>query len=202
MKIKAIGFDYGGVIAKNSGQPFDQRVSRALGMSMEEYRKEYFKVNHLPNSGKMSWDEFWVMFTNKLGKQKKLEGVRKVVHELNTRDVDESVLSLVQKLKENKYKVGLLSNTTLDAVIRFRSLGFYELFDTVVVSAEVGYSKPDPKVFELFIDNLDVKAEELVFIDDSINSLKTANEIGYHPILFTAYEKLLEELKILNINFS
>jgi|SRR3990167_3575272 len=200
--IKAVGFDYGGVIAKNSGHSFNEEVCKVLGITIEEYEREYFKVNHLPNTGKMSWDEFWKMFVNKLNKQDKLEEVRKVVHKTNTREIDQEILDLAKKLKGEGYKVGLLSNNTLDAVTKFREIGLYDLFDTVVVSEEVGYSKPDPKIFELFLDNLNVRSEELAFIDDSINSLSTAKEIGYKPILFTTYEKLLKDLESLHINYN
>ena len=72
-------------------------------------------------------------------------------------------------------------------------------FDTIIISAEVGMSKPDPQIFQLFAQQLGVETTELIFIDDSENSLISAKEVGYTPILYTGYEELEEQLQNLGI---
>jgi len=192
--IKAVGFDYGGVMTGKPGSFFSNKVSNLLGISPEKYKEEYFKINHLPSTGKITWDEFWKMFVKKFHKEEKLDQLMGIVNKLHSKEVHEHMKALVLGLKRNGYKVGLLSNNTLEAITNFRNQGFYDLFDTVVVSAMVGYIKPDPEIFKLFINNLDVKAEELTFIDDSMNSLKSAKEVGFHPIHYISFEKLLVDL--------
>ena len=51
----------------------------------------------------------------------------------------------------------------------------------------------------MLIDQLGVAPEELVFTDDSVPSLSTADEIGYTPLLFTGHDNLVNDLKALNI---
>ena len=97
------------------------------------------------------------------------------------------------------YKVGLLSNNDIAAANRFRETGLTNHFDVVVVSAEIGYSKPHTKAFEIFIERLGVVANELIYIDDTEKSLVTAKEIGYHPVLFSNYDSLLYDLKSLGV---
>lgn len=70
-----------------------------------------------------------------------------------------------------------------------------DLFDEVIISAEVGYQKPNKEIFEVLLGRLNIKSEELVFIDDTQNSLKYSGEIGYVPVLFTSNEKLKIEIE-------
>ena len=65
-------------------------------------------------------------------------------------------------------------------------------FDVFLASAEVGLRKPDPKIYALAIQKLDeyskqnggngVKAEDVVFLDDIGENLKTPREMGIHTI--------------------
>jgi HAD superfamily hydrolase (TIGR01509 family) len=69
-----------------------------------------------------------------------------------------------------------------------------------VVSAEIGYSKPDPAAFEIFFKRLNVDAKEAVFIDDSASAISRVSEIGLTPILFTDYASLMQSFKALGIS--
>jgi putative hydrolase of the HAD superfamily len=121
------------------------------------------------------------------------------------RDRDESakfdprMLELVDKLKVH-YKVGLLSNNSLSGGKRIRSLGVDKHFDVFLISAEIGLQKPDQEAFKVLYEGLGVAPSEMIFIDDSESSLRTAQEIGFQPILFTTYESLLQKLEELEIS--
>lgn len=68
------------------------------------------------------------------------------------------------------------------------------MFDTIIISEEVGYQKPSPEIFEVLFNKFEVKNEKLIFIDDTEKSLEKSKEIGFVPILFRSNEKLKEEL--------
>jgi putative hydrolase of the HAD superfamily len=57
-----------------------------------------------------------------------------------------------------------------------------ELFDTIVESARVGLRKPDPRIYELVCDQLEVAPAETVFLDDLGANLKPARALGMTTI--------------------
>ena len=107
---------------------------------------------------------------------------------------------MIQVLKNLNYKIGLLSNNYTSLRKELEDLKLAELFDSIVISAEVGCYKPQPEIFKILFNKIGVESSEVAFVDDTENSLKGANEIGYIPVLFTTNEKLKEDLKNLGIN--
>ena len=199
MSFKAIGFDYGGVIAGIPGPEFNKRVSSLLGVTQKTFHNVYFEFNHLVNNNILSWKDFWKKVTEELGVSEKYDNLIKFIEELPRHEINGKMVDLADKLRVGGYKVGLLSNNDIATANRFRETGLTNHFDVVVVSAEIGYSKPHPKAFEIFLERLGVTAAELIYIDDTERSLANAKEIGFHPIFFTDYESLLHNLKSLGI---
>jgi len=200
MNFKAIGFDYGGVIAGVSGPEFKKRITSLLGIEIKTFENVYFKFNHLINSNSLSEEDFWMKICEELGVSDKCADLIKFIKELPRYKINEKMIELVDKLRGNGYKTGLLSNNDLSAATQFKKTGLANHFNIVVVSAEIGFSKPHPKAFEIFAEQLGVTTDELVYIDDSERNLAAAKEVGFYPILFTDYESLLDSLKTAGIN--
>jgi FMN phosphatase YigB (HAD superfamily) len=56
-------------------------------------------------------------------------------------------------------------------------------FDTIVISGEVGFGKPDPRIFKLALARLDTKPEAAVMVGNSLKSdMSPAMEIGMMAI--------------------
>mgnify|MGYP000877191015 CR=1 FL=1 len=204
-KYKAIGFDYGGVIGGNSsnGAPFTQKVCKLLGITKQDFDETYFSMNHLMQLGELdSWEEFWRLFLQKLGKgSEKLDDIIVLNTEVerNLKIVDDKILELVDSLRGMGYKLGLLSNTTLKGAADMRALGIPAHFDVFHASSEVKHMKPRVDAFIFFAEALGVEMSELVFIDDTEKSLSTASECGYTPVLYTGYRALLDSLSDLGV---
>jgi putative hydrolase of the HAD superfamily len=203
-KIKAIGFDYAGVIGGSDvvGKSFTRSICEQLDMDVEEYRKIFFSMNHLINTGQKTPPEFWEILLKEVDKLDQLDAVLDIWDMFENRllQVSERMIELVKTLKTNGYKVGLLSNATSDFGNTLRTKGVDLHFDVFMISGDVGLMKPNPELFRMFINELGVNADEFVFIDDAEKSLSTAGECGFHPILFRSYEGLIVELEELNIN--
>lgn len=64
-------------------------------------------------------------------------------------------------------------------------LGLAEAFDTVIVSKEVGLSKPDPRIYALALERLGVAASEVLFVGDSpVNDVQGPQSAGMRAALF------------------
>jgi HAD superfamily hydrolase (TIGR01549 family) len=94
-------------------------------------------------------------------------------------------------------KVGLISNFTHAPVIysSLRLLGISTFFNAVVVSGEVGWRKPSPKIFEDALNRLGIEAKEAVYIGDSpIEDIKGGKEAGLKTIFVPSQFNTLKDL--------
>ena len=68
----------------------------------------------------------------------------------------------------SKYRLGIISNgMTNSAQLVLDKEGLLPLFEEIVVSKDVGYRKPDPRIFRYSLTKLCAKAEQTVFVGDS-----------------------------------
>ncbi len=63
-------------------------------------------------------------------------------------------------------------------------------FDTIVISGDHGFGKPDPRIFRLVLERLKVAAREAVMIGDSLNrDIAGARDAGIHTIWINRYNR-------------
>jgi FMN phosphatase YigB (HAD superfamily) len=76
-------------------------------------------------------------------------------------------LPVLQELKSRGLRIVVLSNTGLDIRPCLKRAGVSDLLDGVVLSYEVGMVKPDPAIFELALELLEVPAAQTLMVGDS-----------------------------------
>ena len=89
---------------------------------------------------------------------------------------------------KGKYLLGLLSNLThAPAALRIiDKLGMTSFFDAVVVSGQLGYRKPHPRVFLALLDQLGTRKEQTAFVGDNLDAdIRGARQMGIQPIWMT-----------------
>ena len=87
-------------------------------------------------------------------------------------------------LKARGIKLAVVSNW--DSLLRgiLDSLEISPLLDAIVLSGEVGVSKPDPEIYRIALSQLGVNANEAVHVGDSQeNDLQAAQQVGIRTIL-------------------
>lgn len=203
-KIKAIGFDFGGVIFQYPGGNFNDAASEFLGVDNDAFRRAYFLHNHMIHKGADTKDytqatEMWGAILSELRKGDALRRFMTFVRGRPAGVVSQEIIALIKKLQQAQWKLGLFSNNSIEAAREFRNQEYAHLFDAILFSAEVDCMKPEPEAFLKLASALEIDVSELVFIDDSKRSLSTAPEVGYTPILFTDIHALMNQLNELGI---
>ena len=200
-KIKAIVFDYGGVIETRDVDLFKE-ITDYLGIDRKEFRNVYLNFNHLYNIEGREYKEILSIVAKKFNaSNEQVAHICKLQDEMDKMwKVNDELVNLIKDLKKN-YKIGMLSNFSGELRQIMVNQGTENLFDTVIISCEVGYQKPQLGIFQILFDKLGVKSKEVIFIDDSPSSLVGAEDIGYIPILFTSNQDLKEKLKRLGVEF-
>ena len=104
-------------------------------------------------------------------------------------------IPLVNRLKARGLRVYYLSNYSRKAYDECGgSLAFMPYMDGGIVSFQVGLTKPDPRVYQLFLERYGLRADECLFIDDTAKNISAAQEMGFSALEFKNYEELLAEL--------
>lgn len=120
-----------------------------------------------------------------------------------TNKYDNSVLDIAEKFhKSGRYKVGLLSNIGRDWMNEAMAVFIKrDLFDEVIFSGDINIVKPDPKIFKLMAQKLELKPEECVMIDDRPENINGARIAGMHGIVFFSAQQLMDDINnLLDIN--
>jgi putative hydrolase of the HAD superfamily len=69
-----------------------------------------------------------------------------------------------------------------------------DAFDELIISAEVGIAKPDPRIYHLALERLGVAAGEAVFVDDFLENIDAAQALGLHTVHFRNPDQARTEL--------
>ena len=104
----------------------------------------------------------------------------------------------IQLLKDlsKEYRLFLLSNTNSIHINRINKLLYKDynlksldpLFDKVYLSHQIGMRKPNREAFEWVLNDARILAEETLFIEDSLQHIKCANELGIKTWLWSSNE--------------
>lgn len=105
--------------------------------------------------------------------------------QMETLPLMDDVVALLEKLHQKKIKMALASSSTIEVIeIVLRKTGISRFFDAIVDSSEAGAGKPDPSVFLLAMNKLNVQPSECFIIEDSVNGIKAANSAGVYCIAY------------------
>lgn len=102
--------------------------------------------------------------------------------------------ALVRRARQQGIRTALLSNSWGDFYPRDLWDG---MFDVVVISGEVGMRKPEPGIFALTLDQLELPAQECVFVDDLAHNVEAAATLGFVGVRHETYDDTLRELEAL-----
>ena len=109
-----------------------------------------------------------------------------------------------QDLLEHAQQAGLrvfgLTDNIKEIVAHLRQqYDFWQWFEAVVVSAEVGMMKPHPEIFQYLLQHHQLHADETVFIDDHLPNIAAASSLGMHTIHFVDAEDTARQVQLLGL---
>jgi putative hydrolase of the HAD superfamily len=108
--------------------------------------------------------------------------------------LDEKLVNYLRDLQP-QYKTALLSNAWDDLrQIIEEEWQIDDAFDEMIISAEVGLAKPDPRIYQKAIAALDVTTSEAVFVDDFVENVEGARALGMQAIQFKDTDQTLSDL--------
>jgi putative hydrolase of the HAD superfamily len=194
MTIRAVYFDLGGVIVRTEFQAPRQRLAERFDREYDDLVKLVFDSETALQAtlGLISEDEHWAAIARRLHlPEAEIQAVR---DEFFAGDVTDLLLLDIMRGLRKHYKVGLISNAWSGLRPWIIDKKFADAFDAMTISAEVRVAKPDPAIFRIALEKLEVAPAEAVFLDDFPANVTGARALGMHAIHFTHAEKALAEL--------
>jgi len=203
-KIKCIIFDLGGVIIDIEFSNFYNSIIAQFPLNKPQIPiiLEFSHQSEKYHQGLISDKEFYLLACNvlqvcELDQKNFFTAFNSIISGYNSDIVD-----LILKIKEKTdLKLICLSNVNSShwEFLLSKKWDFFDYFDEIILSHEIHMTKPAEKVFHYAIQKAGCNPEEIVLIDDSINNIRSARNLGIIGIKFTNKEELIEELKDLQI---
>jgi 2-haloacid dehalogenase len=108
--------------------------------------------------------------------------------------IHESV-DILMDLKRRGYPIyGLTNWNDVKWPIALQEFPFLRLFDGRIVSGEVKLAKPDPAIFRLLLETYNINPRESLFIDDRLDNVQAARNLGIESVQFISPRQLEQDL--------
>lgn len=202
--IRAVISDFGGVLTSPLAGSFQAFADRS-GISLEAMGTAFAALHsrdgrhplHELECGRMTEVEFVAVLQRALrdvaGREVPLTGFAELLGELLP---NEPMIGLMASLREEGYRMALLTNNVREWEQRWRAMApIDEIFEVVVDSAFVGMRKPEPEIYELTTARLGVAAAECLFVDDREDNCAGAVAVGMRVVRYRNVEQATAEIR-------
>jgi len=185
MPIRAVIFDFGGVLMRTHDYGGRNKWAERLGLPERELEKFVFGSAAATRGmlGELPLEATWehVAATFHLDEAE----LRRFQDDFWAGDrLDGELIGFLAGLRP-RYRTALLSNAWSNARALFtEQLGLDKAVDLMVISAEERLAKPDERIYRLTLERLGVQPQEAVFVDDMPANVEAARALGIHGIRF------------------
>lgn len=196
--IQAVVWDLGGVLVRTGDRAPRRAWEKRLGLAQDTLDAMVFQSRTALRAevGRADAQDIW----DDLAQRLSLTPDELVQLQRDFWRGDQLDNALVDKIRQLRasYKTGLITNAW--RIIRQSIEEIWHLddvFDSIVISAEVGVAKPDPAIFQRLLDEWAFPADAVVFIDDSGDNIAAARRLGMEGIHFKDPQQAMAELETL-----
>ena len=183
--VRAVIFDLWNTIAE---WPHDRwaevrpRVAERLGLTLEEFDTRWYgELAHLRETGPIA--DVLARFDLSPDAAEDVLALRGDVTRQGLVPVP-GAAETIAELRDRGLRTGLITVCSEDVPRIWPETLFHGLFDAEVFSSSVGLRKPDPRIYALALDELEVPASEAMFVGDGANDeLAGAERVGMTSVM-------------------
>lgn len=190
--VKALFFDAGDLLYHRPHQ--GKRLSAwlsTLGISLAQIDPQVdADLKELAFCNEISRTEYHIRLLQSLGiNEPELlrQGVAIFEQEDDEVVIFEGVPETMRALKQRGFYLGIITDTSLPVSTKlrwFEKAGFGNVWDAVISSAEMGFHKPDPRIYQAGVEQVGVKYSEAAFVGHKKSELDGATAVGMPTIAY------------------
>jgi putative hydrolase of the HAD superfamily len=204
-EISAVILDFGEVLSYPPAPHTLAAMADLLHITPEKFRGYYYAERYPYDRGELSAQEYWTAVARDAGTQlspEQIEWLRRTDVAMWS-NVNPQMLCWAGRLRAEGLQTAVLSNMHADMAAAVRSdFAWISDFRCFVLSAELGFAKPDPQIFQHCLACLNVAADAALFIDDKERNTRAAEELDIAGICANSPEAIREKLKAAGWNAS
>jgi putative hydrolase of the HAD superfamily len=193
--VKAVIFDFGGVVAEEGFREGLKAIGRKKGLDPDSFFKAANELIYKSGYvlGKAGEADYWNAVREKTGITGSDEELREEI--IKRFILSREMIDYVEGLKSTGVKTAILSDQTnwLDEIDQ--ETPFFHHFDHVFNSFRLKKGKRDPSVFRDVCSFMGLNPEEALFVDDSPENVKRATGEGLKAIHFIDMESFKGEIR-------
>jgi putative hydrolase of the HAD superfamily len=196
--LHAVVFDIGGVLELTPPTGYRERWEKSLGLAPGELDSRMYEVWRGGTLGTLTREQVYEAFVRELGMSS--QDVELFMADFWDDYLGTPNTELIDYFRALRPRVrtGILSNSFVGAREKERErYGFEEMTDVIVYSHESGTGKPDPAIYRLVCERLDVEPEHAVLVDDHERAVEGARAIGMTAVHFRDNAQVIGELESL-----
>jgi len=186
--IKAVIFDFGGVLCFHPDDERWRRAAGAAGLPVSDFMSAFWAHRIRYDAGLCEPAEYWRGVIGAVFHEPKLpELVRSEIELWN--QYDQRVFDWIGQVRSAGFRTAILSNLPRVLGEELRSTpGFLDHFDHVTFSYELRKVKPQPEIYVDAIQGLGIEPEQALFLDDRAENVEGARAAGLQAVLYTTWE--------------
>lgn len=196
--IKAFIFDFGNVLSLPPHPEHMASMAKLLDAQPDAFEKAYFQWRNNYDDGSYSQHDYWLAVARTLGKEieeKHSAELFDLDYAMWFREPNTITVNWVKHLRENGYKVALLSNMPGDHQHHLDiHCAWFPEFHHRTFSGVLKCAKPHNDIYQHCLNGLGVKPQESIFIDDNEDNIKAAKSLGINSFHFSDARKTAEEI--------
>lgn len=196
--IQAILFDFDGVLTTEAeGSPsIIHHIAESMKLSEEAVQDAYYRFNGRLLNGSLRHEDMWGEFCKILHCDIPYQILTDALTQIH---LDRKMVSIIHQIR-TKYKTGMITDNKTDRIEAIlQQYDLTDLFDIVVISANVKCRKNESAIFQYAMNELGLSGRECVFVDNNRDNLKAPAELGMQTIFFDdkirPYDRLEEYFK-------
>lgn len=186
--IKGFIFDLDGVLTDTAEYHYQawKRMANKLGIPLDREMNEQLKgISRMDSLERIlaignQTEKYSVEEKEQLANEKN-EDYKKLILSVTPNDLLPGIADLLADLKKENIRLALASASKNGPVI-MEKLGIADLFDTVVDPASLANGKPDPEIFIKGAEQLQLKTEECVGVEDAQAGIESINAAGIFSV--------------------
>ncbi len=196
-KLRAVYWDLGGVLLRTEDLSYRERWGARLNMGPWELARVIFRsqAGLRASLGQASVDDVWLEVQQELGLD---DEQRELLREdfFAGDQLDQTLVSFIRELKQKKVAIGLISNAWPDTRDWLEThVKIADIFDHMVISSEIGIAKPDPRVYQIALEGLQMDPARAVFVDDFTENIEGAEAVGMRGLHFQDPQTVMQTLR-------
>ena len=195
-RLRAVYWDLGGVLLRTEDVSHRVAWGKRFDLGPWELERLVFRsrAGKLASVGKATVDDVWLEVQEQLGINDIERETLRVDFFAGDR-IDDALVNFIRRMKQNQIAIGLISNAWPDTREWLEThVQIADIFDHMVISWEIGMAKPDPRVYQLALEGLQMAPEQSLFVDDFIENVDAAKSLGMMGIHFQDPQAVMHSL--------